>query len=159
VKERRAEARDLVTVNELTRRAYAHYAPLLGGEPLPVTEDYAPRIAAGEVWLLEDSGNAVGLVVLEDYAESLTIFSVAVLPERQGEGLGRRLLAFAEAQARQRGCNMLTLYTNAKMTRNIALYRRCGFEETGRRSNPQRPGWIRVDMEKRLASGANRRSA
>jgi hypothetical protein len=36
------------------------------------------------------------------------------------------------------------------MTRNLALYARCGYRETGRRSNPARPGWVAVDMEKTL---------
>ena len=45
-------------MTDLTRRAYEHYVPILGGEPMPMTEDYAPRIAAGEVWLLEDAGAA-----------------------------------------------------------------------------------------------------
>lgn len=40
------------------------------------------------------------------------------------------------------------LYTNAKMERNIALYKAYGFHETGRRPNPYRPGWTIVDMAK-----------
>ncbi len=147
-------------MTSLTERAYAPYTEAFGAPPIPVTEDYAPRIRAGEVWLLEESGAPAGLIVLEDDIESLLIFSVAVAPERQGAGLGRRLLSFAEEQARERGCASLTLYTNARMTRNIALYRAFGFEETGRRANPARPGWIRVDMEKRLTSDdAKRRLA
>lgn len=154
---RLAEERDLATVEALTRAAYAHYVPLLGREPLPMTDDYRPRIAAGEVWLLEESGEAVGLLVLEENGESLTIFSVAVRPEHQSAGLGCRLLAFAEDEARRRGFTTLHLYTNA-MARNIAIYRRYGFEETGRSANEKRPGWIRVDMEKTLAA-EERRSA
>ncbi len=159
MKERRAQESDLATVNALTRAAYAHYVALLGREPLPMTEDYRPRIAAGEVWLLEESDATVGLIVLEEHGRHLTIFSIAIPPERQGEGLGRRLLAFAEDEARRRGCSTLDLYTNAMMTRNIAIYQRCGFEETGRTENPKRPGWIRVDMEKTLAVAEDRRSA
>jgi len=156
---RRAEERDLATVEALTRAAYAYYVPLLGREPLPMTEDYRPRIAAGEVWLLEESGDAIGLIVLETNGKSLTIFSVAVLPERQSAGLGRGLLAFAEEEARRRGFTALHLYTNTMMTRNIAIYRRYGFEETGRSPNEKRPGWARVDMEKALVATEDRRSA
>jgi len=156
---RLAEESDLAKVEALTRAAYAHYLPLLGREPLPMTDDYRPRIAAGEVWLLEESGEAVGLIVLEENGKSLTIFSVAVLPERQSAGRGRRLLVFAENEARRRGLTTLHLYTNAMMTRNIAIYRRYGFEETGRSENEKRPGWVRVDMEKTLAAAEQRRSA
>jgi ribosomal protein S18 acetylase RimI-like enzyme len=148
---RRAEPSDLAAVVELTERAYAPYTAAFNGPPIPVTENYGPRIAAGEVWLLEDGGRLIGLIVLEDNDESLSIFSVAVAPERHGEGLGRRLLSFAEDQGRKRGAFALTLYTNARMTRNLGIYRRFGFVETGRRPNPQREGWTIVDMEKSIA--------
>jgi ribosomal protein S18 acetylase RimI-like enzyme len=159
VKERLAGAGDLATVEALTRAAYAHYVPLLGREPLPMTEDYAPRIAAGEVWLLEESHETLGLIVLEDHGDNLMILNIAISPEHQSRGLGRRLLAFAEDEARRRGCRTLKLYTNGMMTRNIAIYRRCGFKEAGRMENPKRPGWIRVNMEKTLAVAEDRRSA
>lgn len=163
---RLAEPGDADAVVELTARAYAPYTEAYGYPPVPVTEDYAPRIGAGEVWLLEETGRLVGLIVLEDVPSkdglppaALQVFSVAIEPEQQGKGLGTRLLGFAEEQVLSRGRDVLTLYTNARMTRNIALYRRLGFEETGRRSNPLRPGWTRVDMEKRLAPSVTRRSA
>ncbi len=151
---RRAEAADLPAIVALTADAYAAYAAVLDAPPLPVTEDYAPRVAAGQVWLLEDDAGPgaapAGLIVLERHDDHLLIFSVAVAPARQGQGLGRRLLDWAEAQARQAGRPRLRLYTNAKMTRNIALYTRCGYHETGRRAHPVRRDWIRVDMEKPL---------
>lgn len=155
---RRAEASDASAVVELTVRAYQPFTQAFGAPPLPVTEDYEPRIAAGEVWLMEDKGRPIGLLVLEDNDESLMIFSIAVAPERQGEGLGLRLLSFAEEQANRRGAFALTLYTNARMDRNIAIYRRFGFEETGRRPNPRRPGWIIVDMEKPLVPETSQRT-
>ncbi|TIT50241.1 MAG: GNAT family N-acetyltransferase, partial [Mesorhizobium sp.] len=46
------------------------------------------------------------------------------------------------------GLPEVRLYTNAKMERNIALYKEYGFHETGRRPNPYRPGWTIVDMAK-----------
>ncbi len=158
MKMRRAEAKDIDPVVELTVRAYAPYTEAFGTPPIPVTDDYAPRIAAGEVWLMEEEGRPIGLIVLEDHDESLTIFSVAVAPERQGEGLGQRLLAFAEEEARRRGAFTLALYTNARLTRNIAFYHRFGFEETGRRPNPVRPGWMLIDMEKPLVAETGQRT-
>lgn len=156
---RRAVEGDLATVVDLTERAYAPYAEAFGSPPLPVTEDYAPRIAAGEVWLLEDARDAVGLIVLQDAGDALLVYSVAVLPQRQGEGHGRRLLAFAEQVAADSGRQAVTLFTNARMERNLALYRRCGFVETGRRPNPHRLGWTLVDMRKPLAPDLQKRTA
>jgi ribosomal protein S18 acetylase RimI-like enzyme len=160
VKLRKAEAPDLAVVTGLTRRAYEHYVHLLGAEPWPMMVDYAPRIAAGEVWLLEESTEEpVALIALEDHGDHLHIFSVAVLPEHQSQGIGRRLLGFAEEQAREMQRPALTLCTGEKMTRNIGIYRRYGFIETRRRPNPNRPGWVLVDMEKTLGQAEDRRSA
>lgn len=156
---RLAETRDLAAVNEITRRAYQHYVPIIGGKPLPMTEDYAPRILRGEVWLLEDAGAAVGLIVLEDRDDGLLIYSVAVDPEHQRAGLGQRLLAFAEDVASERGHRAVTLFTNAKMERNIGIYRRFGFVETRRRAHPTRANTVVVDMEKKLGIAEHRRSA
>jgi ribosomal protein S18 acetylase RimI-like enzyme len=124
---------------------------LLGTPPLPVGEDYAPRIAAGEVWLLETATGALaGLLVLERHPDHAMIYSVAVAPERQGEGHGSALLRFAEATARAWGASDLRLYTNARMVRNIAIYLAAGYHETARRPHPLRPGSVVVDMAKPL---------
>jgi len=156
---RKASPGDLQTVIDLTRRAYEHYVPILGGEPWPMLVDYAPRIAAGEVWLLADRGEAIALIALEDHGDHLHIFSVAVLPGQQSKGIGRRLLAFAETIAGDLDRGVLTLCTHEKMTRNIGIYRRYGFSEVRRRPNPNHAGWTLVDMEKTLGSAEKRRSA
>lgn len=147
---RRAGPADLATIGQLTAAAYAPYTVMFGAPPLPVTEDYAPRLARSEVWLLEDAGAAVALVVLERRPDHLMIYSLAVAPDRQGQGHGRRLLALAEDEARAAGLAELRLFTNSRMARNIALYERFGYQELGRRPNPTRSGWVLVDMAKRL---------
>ncbi len=49
-------------------------------------------------------GRLVGCVAVDEYAPSLAeLVSLAVAPEAQGRGLGRRLIAAAEGLARQRG--------------------------------------------------------
>ena len=148
---RKALAGDLQAVVSLTQSAYEHYTPLLGAPPIPVSEDYAPRIARGEVWLLESGAELAGLIVLEKHSDHAMIFSVAVSPAFQGRKLGTALLDFAEEQARSWGVPEVRLYTNSRMERNIALYTAYGFRETGRRENPYRPGWIVLDMVKPVA--------
>ncbi|AZO12782.1 MULTISPECIES: GNAT family N-acetyltransferase [unclassified Mesorhizobium] len=145
---RLASAEDLPAVVALTTQAYAPYTALLGAPPIPVTEDYAPRIERGEIWLLEEGSHLAGLLVLERHADHAMIFSVAVAPAFQGRKLGIALLDFAEEQSRSWGLPELRLYTNARMERNIALYTAYGYREEGRRPNPYRPGWTLVDMAK-----------
>ena len=145
---RKAVVGDLQAVVSLTTAAYAPYTSLLDAPPIPVTEDYAPRIARGEVWLLESGGELAGVLTLERHVDHAMIFSVAVSPAFQGKGFGIKLLSHADQQTRSWGLPEIRLYTNAKMERNIALYLAYGYRETGRRPNPYRPGWVLVDMAK-----------
>ena len=120
---------------------------------MPVATDYAPRVAAGGVWLGELGAEAVAVLVLEAATAHLLIYSLAVRPDRQGEGHARTLLDHAAAEARRAGMAELRLFTNALMARNIALYRHCGFRESGRRPHPSRAGHEVVDMV-RILGGA-----
>ncbi|MDX8497099.1 GNAT family N-acetyltransferase [Mesorhizobium sp. VK4C] len=151
---RLARPEDLTAIVALTTTAYAPYTALLGAPPIPVTEDYAPRIERGEIWLREEGTELAGLIVLERHPDHAMIFSVAVAPAFQGKKLGIKLLNFADGQARQWHLPEVRLYTNSRMERNIALYTAYGYRETGRRPNPYRPGWTVVDMAKPIDKAA-----
>jgi GNAT superfamily N-acetyltransferase len=73
-----------------------------------------------------------------------------VHPDAQGTGLGRRLMDFAEEQARRGGFRRLTLYTNEVMTENLGMYEHLGYKEVERRRDE---GYRRVFMEKLLGEG------
>jgi len=141
---------DLEAIVQLTNSAYRPYTELLGAPPLPVTENYAPHIEHGGVWLLEIGSELAGLIVLEREPDHMLIFSVAVAPSLQGKGLGIRLLQWADEQTRKAGFDEVRLFTNSRMQRNIALYKSFGYRETGRRPNLKRSGWILVDMAKSI---------
>ena len=138
---------DLDAVRRCVRDAYALYVPRIGREPAPMTADYAELIARGEVWVAEENGRVIGVLVLRPLTGSLLLETVAVLPERQGRGLGRALIAFAERHARSLGLPEVTLYTNERMTENLGLYPRLGYLETGRHVEE---GFARVYFRKTL---------
>lgn len=138
---RLARSGEAAALLALVRAAYAHYVPRLGREPFPMTDDYEARIAAGQAWLIPDTA----VLVLEDTAGGLLLDNIAVAASARGQGLGRALIAFAEAETLRRGHTRLWLYTNEKMVENIALYTRLGFRETHRE---QQAGFARVFMEK-----------
>lgn len=144
---RRARPEDAEVLRGVVRAAYARYVPRLGREPTPMTDDYAARIAAGQAWILEQEGAPLGVLVLEDKPGSLLLENIAVAPGAQGQGVGKRLIAFVEGEARRRGHALLTLYTNEKMVENIAMYRHLGFTETHR---GEQATHRRVFFEKRL---------
>jgi ribosomal protein S18 acetylase RimI-like enzyme len=62
------------------------------------------------------------------------------------KGHGGALLDFADQRAAALGLAVIRLYTNVRMEKNIALYRREGYAETGTRPHPSRIGEMLVDM-------------
>jgi ribosomal protein S18 acetylase RimI-like enzyme len=106
--------------------------------------DYAALIGRGGVYVIADP-DVVGVLVLDRQDQTLWIENVAVCPDHQRRGLGRRLLAFAEEQARAAGLHELRLYTHERMVENIALYQRLGYVEVEGR---QEQGFQRVFMRK-----------
>jgi len=142
---RRARPDEAAALRALVRAAYAPWVPLIGREPGPMGDDYAARIAAGQAWVVERDGALLGALVIEDTPTGLLVDNVAVAREARGTGLGRALMAFAEAEAVRRGHASIWLYTHEKMTTNIALYERLGFVETHR---AEQSGFARVFMAK-----------
>jgi GNAT superfamily N-acetyltransferase len=128
---RRATAGDLTAVAELVAEAYEPWVAVIGARPAPMDADYAGLIADGRVHLAGTDA-LDGLVVLISESDALLVENVAVRPALHGRGIGRRLLAFAEDEARRLGLPAVRLYTNAKMTRNIVLYEALGYAVTGR---------------------------
>jgi ribosomal protein S18 acetylase RimI-like enzyme len=144
---RPAEIQEAGAVTMLVREAYAKYVGRIGREPAPMLVDYEAAIMARETWVLVEGDETSGILVMRPENDHLFVETVAVRPDRQGSGLGRRLMAFVEEAARDRGLREIQLYTNEKMEENLPFYRSLGFEETGRRFDE---GYRRVFMKKRL---------
>jgi len=144
---RRASPDDVETIAAITKAAYEKYIPILGRKPQPMTADYRQMIADHSVWLLEIEEKPAGLLVLMFLPDHVLIYSVAIHPSFQKQGLGKVLLAWSEDQARHAGLHLLRLYTNKRMVDNIALYTSLGYKETGREAYL---GSILVHMAKRL---------
>jgi ribosomal protein S18 acetylase RimI-like enzyme len=104
---------------------------------------------------LEIEGEPTGIAVLEENIDHLLIYSIAVKPDAQGKGYGTALLDFVDQRAVGLGLHEVRLYTNERMERNLALYRRHGFVDVGKRPHPSRSGQVLIDMVRRLQpSGA-----
>ncbi len=139
---RLATPADLPAVQQIVETSYADYIPLIGRRPAPMGADYAAAIKAGHLYVL---GNPiVGCLVMFPDRDAIEIDMIAVSPEAQGQGIGRKLLDFAVDHARSTGQTKLTLYTNAKMARNVVIYEKYGFTITHRATVD---GFDRVFME------------
>jgi N-acetylglutamate synthase-like GNAT family acetyltransferase len=144
---RRATAADLPTIRQIIAAAYDKYLDRMDQPPAPLLRDYGSPVDSGVMWVT--GSPIVGLVCLIPADDVMLIENVAVHPDQQRTGLGRRLMEFAEQQARQRGIERLALYTNEVMTENQAIYVHLGYRVTDRRSEA---GYRRLYFEKTLPS-------
>jgi len=144
---RAATADDVSAITQIVGQAYRHYIARIGKPPGPMLDDYAARVLEGAVWVLEEGAAVLGIIVLLPAPDYLLLDNIAISPARQGLGLGRRLLAFAEAEALRRGYREIRLYTHQTMAENQRLYASIGYEETGRGTEA---GYDRVFMRKQL---------
>jgi len=142
---RGARPEDAPAVSDCIAAAYGHYVARIGKPPAPMLEDYAKVIQRHDVFVLNVSEKIIGVLVLIKQERSILLTNVAVHPDHQGQGFGRKLIAIAEEKARNVGFDAVTLYTNEQMTENIELYKKLGFEETERRLEK---GYHRVYMRK-----------
>jgi ribosomal protein S18 acetylase RimI-like enzyme len=145
---RAARAADTAAIAACVHAAYQPYVERIGKPPGPMLDDYARTVREHDVHVAEHDGRIVGIVVLQQHGDGVLLDNIAVHPDHAGAGLGRTLLAFAEARAAARGFATLELYTHALMHENIAWYARNGYVETAR---VREQGFDRVYMRKALA--------
>jgi ribosomal protein S18 acetylase RimI-like enzyme len=142
---RPARAEDVPAVAAVTDAAYHPYIERIGVVPQPMEADHAANVAVGKVFV---TGEPVdGLVVIEAFAGHLFLDSIAVHPDAHGTGVGRRLLRFVEARARELGLGEIRLYTNALMWENQEIYPKYGYEVVERRVDGP---YDRIHYRKRL---------
>jgi GNAT superfamily N-acetyltransferase len=144
---RRAVDEDVDAIATLVDAAYRDYTPLLGRTPTPMLTDFAAAVREHDVWVLEAAPRLVGVIELIVENDRLWVHNVAIDPSVQGRGFGRRLLSFAEDEARRLGLPAIGLLTNERYVANIAMYQRYGYRETHR--EPYR-GTDLVHFRKRL---------
>ena len=131
------DAGELLTLQRAAyvTEAQAHDDP--GLPPLRQTLDELRselRSAAVTALGIRDGGRLVATVRLRHAAadpHTAEIARLAVAPDRQGEGLGTRLLVEAEHRVRPR-VTALDLFTGDRSERSLRLYARHGYVETHR---------------------------
>lgn len=146
---RQAQTQDAAAIRDCAVHAYSPYIPRIGRAPAPMHADFEAQIAAGAVYIAtDDSGAFQGFIVFFAVGQHVLLENIAILPSVAGRGIGAALIRFCEDEARRRGYDAVHLYTNEKMTENLALYPRLGYAEVARRTED---GFHRVYFEKRLS--------
>ncbi|MEX1344350.1 MAG: GNAT family N-acetyltransferase [Candidatus Limnocylindrales bacterium] len=84
--------------------------------------------AAGWSWVADIAGAPVGFVCGELIEREVHVWEVAVGEAYQQQGIGSRLMARIEAQAREAGARALTLTTFSDVPWNGPFYASLGYE-------------------------------
>jgi ribosomal protein S18 acetylase RimI-like enzyme len=148
---RLAATADVAAIRVIARAAYGKYVSRIGREPAPMTADYDAGIAASHIVVIQIGEKLCGYMVAWPEGDAWFIENIGVDPQYQGQGLGRRLIEHAAAEARRCGLAALSLYTNEAMTENLAMYAHLGFVETHRATEH---GFRRVYMRCTLPNPA-----
>ncbi|MEO0546044.1 MAG: GNAT family N-acetyltransferase [Pseudomonadota bacterium] len=150
---RAAVQADLVRIEDCAEAAYARYIERIGRRPAPMDADFKSQIGAGLVEIVQADGEWAGYCVstlrLDEKPKTLFVENTALMPAFQGRGLARLLFEALERKALRAEAGTITLYTNAAMHENLALYPKLGFEVTDRRKEA---GFDRVYFQKTLGS-------
>lgn len=106
-------------------------------------EDFAAHLdlASDDLIDIVQNGELSGFAIIRTAADQSEILTIVVAPTHQRKGLGRSLLAKAEARALGRGADIMFLDVAADNPAAIAMYRRAGYNQCG-----TRPGYYRREI-------------
>jgi N-acetylglutamate synthase-like GNAT family acetyltransferase len=136
-----ADAGDIPVLHDLIERAFrghtarggwTHEADLLDGQRID-REGLGEILADPDrhILIAEDAGVLIGCVQVSRYGDGAALGLLAVRPDRQAGGLGRRLVAAAEAQARAAfAATVMEMTVIAQRAELIAWYERQGYVRT-----------------------------
>ncbi len=100
----------------------------------------------GRILMVEADGQVVGCVAITPVTDGVHELSkMSIAPALRGQGLGRRLLQRAIAEARTMGANRLFLGSSTKLPAAVHLYGSLGFQHVPRSSLPDLP-YTRADV-------------
>jgi len=152
---RRGRRGDAVELAQLINRAYQIEASFLDGER--TNPDEVARLAdAGHFVVLERGDGSLGAAVYVRAEGRRGFFGMlSVAPDLQNLGLGRRLVAVAEALCAAMGCTEMALEVINLREELPPWYRRLGYREVGIapyvHRPPKKPCHF-ILMEKQLVS-------
>jgi NAD(P)H-dependent FMN reductase/GNAT superfamily N-acetyltransferase len=96
-----------------------------------------------QVWVVREAGRLIAAVRARAEGSTWHIGRLMVAVDRAGQGIGSRLLAYAEEQAPAE-ITQVALFTGRRSLRNIALYQRTGFTLTAAPDGEVEPDGVRL---------------
>ena len=137
----------------LLQRAFGVYRGKLqpeSGALLETADTIRAVMKTGTILIAERAGRILGCVSVRRKDDCAYAGRLAVEPMERGIGVGRALLAAAEALARQMGSDRLRVDVRLKLRDNRAFFRAQGFVEGAERCHPGFSQPTYVELEKTL---------
>ena len=129
---RHATEADRIPLTEMWARVVEENVGL-GTEPPVDIEERAALWKIEGTFLAEADGEIVGSIHVQKSRHGYAEIGMAVARDWRGKGVGGALMDIAEAWAREQDVHKLSLGVFAHNDRAVALYRKHGFVEEGRR--------------------------
>ena len=79
------------------------------------------------IYCMHDGEHLVGAATMKWRDDPCEIMELAIIPEFQGQGLGKQFVAWLVQEANQRGKKQVLVGTANSSITNIAFYQKCGF--------------------------------
>jgi ribosomal protein S18 acetylase RimI-like enzyme len=126
---------DVETLVRLINAAFVVERFVFDGDRVDAT-GVRRHMNSGKFLLAEDVSEPVGCVYVEIRGKHGYVGLLSVAPQRQGTGLGRKLMDAAEEYFYGAGCVCVDLRVISQRTPLPAFYRHLGYAETGTASFP-----------------------
>lgn len=89
-------------------------------------------INSGQSYVAELNSEIVGIIVLLPTRPfTIEIVNIAVIEERQGKGIGKKLIEYAIKISVKQGFKTIEIGTGNSSIAQLSLYQRCGFRIVG----------------------------
>lgn len=105
-----------------------------------------------EVWIATEKRQLIGSLILRFHPHTCRIHSIAVAPQAQGKGLGRKLLRLAQSRSREWGCSRLSLEADSRNGQLLIWYQKHGYRPTRRLPHYYARNWHGVRLVYNLDS-------
>ena len=100
---------------------------LLLAEPSESALRWSLRNLSDTAYRMDLDGELAGAATMRWRREPCEMVELAVLPQRQGEGLGKKFVAWLVAEAQRRGKTEIIVGTSSTSAANLIFYQKCGF--------------------------------
>lgn len=100
---------------------------LLLAEPVESALRWSLNHLSDRVYGMEIDGQWVGAANVRWQSEPCEILEFAIAPDRQGQGLGKQLVAWLVDEAKSKGKEAIFVGTSNSNIQAILFYQRCGF--------------------------------